>query len=37
MAGALIDFALFVTDRLRVAVLTLAAIVVLNLTLGMLG
>ncbi len=31
MAGALIDFSLFVTDRLRAGVLTLLAIVLLKL------
>ncbi len=34
MAGALIDFALFVTDRLRAAVLTFVAIVLVKLLLG---
>lgn len=34
MAGALIDFSLFVTDRLRVSALTFVAIVLLKLLAG---
>ena len=36
MTGRLIDLALFVSDRARVAVLTLAAIAVLKLVLDLL-